>query len=114
MNNDAQVNNAMSVNKPRPLGKSRCLRAAKKPSEKPCVGKGSIPAPGPRLTHSEVTHSRPSIKVHWMKRSSATEIKTQLYKQHHLDGKHTFYRKRGADKRKKNQTSTDLKSFLYT
>lgn len=85
MNNDVQVNNAMSVNKPRPLGKSRCLRAAKKPSEKPCVGKGSIPAPGPRLTRSDVTHSRPSIKVHWMKRSSATETKTQLYKQHHLD-----------------------------
>lgn len=113
MNNDVQVNNVTSVNKLRPTGKEQ-MPVGSKETVREVFGKGSIPAPGPCLTHSEVTHSRPSIKVCWMKRRSATEIKTYLYKQHHLDGKHTFYMKRGAHKRKKNQTKADLKSFVYT
>lgn len=114
MNNDVQVNNVMSINKLRPTGKEQMPEGSKE-TVREAFGKGSIPVPGPCLTHSEVTHSRPSIKVCWMKRSLATEIKPIFTNKYHLDGKHTFYMKRGVNtKGKKNRPKADLKSFVYT
>lgn len=47
--------------------------------------------------------SRPSLKVCWVQRDTVTDIKTKLYKRHHLEGKYNFISQEKRQRQKENE-----------
>ena len=95
---DRYVNDATNVKKSRGAERQqRTLRAIQESGEEPCVWKGSTVSSMPWASNASLRNEK----------RYSYRLKTKPYKQHHLEGKYNFYRRRGTNKRKMNQTRTN-------